>query len=86
MEIDVSSIHERKKVWPIFTSWCNAGLTLEQIDEAVTQARKQAKQPIAFLPSYVDRVLASQAQGSASTTTPRTPKPPSCCSAVTSRR
>lgn len=63
VEIDVSSLHERKKVWPIFTAWCNAGLTLEQIDDAVTQARKQANQPIAFLPSYVDRVLASQAQG-----------------------
>lgn len=63
VEIDVSSLHERKKVWPIFTAWCNAGLTLEQVDEAVSQARKQAKQPIAFLPSYVDRVLASQAQG-----------------------
>jgi len=63
VEIDVSSVHERKKVWPIFTAWCNARLTLEQIDEAVIQARKQAKQPIAFLPSYVDRVLASQAQG-----------------------
>lgn len=63
VEIDVSSVHERRKVWPIFTAWCTAGLTLEQIDAAVSQARKQAKQPIAFLPSYVDRVLASQAQG-----------------------
>lgn len=63
VEIDVSSIHDRRKVWPIFTAWCEAGLTLEQIDAAVTQARKQAKQPIAFLPSYVDRVLASSAEG-----------------------
>ena len=63
VEIDVSSIHDRKKVWPIFTAWCEAGLTLEQIDAAVVQARKQSKQPIAFLPSYVDRVLASQTAG-----------------------
>ena len=63
VEIDVSSIHDRKKAWPIFTAWCKAELTHEQIDLAVAQARKQAKQPIAFLPSYVDRVLASQAQG-----------------------
>lgn len=63
VEIDVSSIHDRKKAWPIFTAWCAAGLTLEQVDAAVAQARKQAKQAIAFLPSYVDRVLSSQAQG-----------------------
>lgn len=63
VEIDVCSIHDRKKAWPIFAGWVNAGLTLERVDAAVAQARKEAKEPIAFLPAYVDRVLASQAPG-----------------------
>ncbi|WP_349609099.1 hypothetical protein [Cupriavidus sp. DF5525] len=64
VEIDVCSIHDRKKAWPIFAGWVNAGLTLDRVDAAVTQARKESKEPIAFLPAYVDRVLASQAPSS----------------------
>jgi len=61
VEIDVCSIHDRKKAWPIFAGWVNAGLTLEHVDAAVAHAIKEAKEPIAFLPAYVDRVIASQA-------------------------
>lgn len=61
LQLDPSSVHDRKKVWPIFTGWCNAGLTLERVDAAVTQAQAQATETIAFLPGYVDRVIASQA-------------------------
>lgn len=61
LQLDPSSVHDRKKAWPIFTAWCNAGLSLERVDAAVTQAQQQATEPIAFLPGYVDRVLSSQA-------------------------
>ena len=60
--MDPSSVHDRKKAWPIFTAWCNAGLSLERVDAAVETAQQQATEPIAFLPGYVDRVLASQSQ------------------------
>lgn len=58
--LDPSSVHDRKKAWPIFTAWCNAGLTLERVDAAVITAQAQATETIAFLPAYVDRVIASQ--------------------------
>lgn len=60
VEFDPSNVHDRKKVWPIFTAWCDAGLTLERVDAAVITARAQSTETIAFLPGYVDRVLASQ--------------------------
>ncbi|WP_104655073.1 YdaU family protein [Ralstonia insidiosa] len=62
LQMDPTSVHDRKKAWPIFTAWCNAGLSLERVDAAVTQAQQQATEPIAFLPGYVDRVLSSQTQ------------------------
>lgn len=58
--LDPSSVHDRKKAWPIFSSWCNVGLTLERVDAAVITAQAQATESIAFLPAYVDRVIASQ--------------------------
>ncbi|RWA55316.1 hypothetical protein AU476_07350 [Cupriavidus sp. UYMSc13B] len=61
VEIDVCSIHDRKKAWPIFAGWVNTGLTLERVDAAVAKAIAEAKETIAFLPAYVDRVIASQA-------------------------
>lgn len=65
LQMDPSSVHDRKKAWPIFTAWCNAKLSLERVDAAVELAQQQATEPIAFLPGYVDRVLSSQ--------TPRSP-------------
>jgi hypothetical protein len=61
IEINPSSVHDRKKAWPIFAGWVNARLTLERVDAAVGQAQAQATETIAFLPGYVDRVIASQA-------------------------
>lgn len=60
-EVNASSVHDRRKAWPIFAGWVNAGLTLERVDAAVAQAIAQATEPIAYLPGYVDRVIASQA-------------------------
>ncbi|CAJ0803135.1 hypothetical protein LMG18090_04396 [Ralstonia mannitolilytica] len=58
--MDPSSVHDRKKAWPIFSAWCNAKLSIERVDAAVATAQQQATEPIAFLPGYVDRVLSSQ--------------------------
>lgn len=60
-EVNPSSVHDRRKAWPIFAGWVNAGLTIERVDAAVAQAIAQATEPIAYLPGYVDRVIASQA-------------------------
>ncbi|SDV49222.1 DUF1376 domain-containing protein [Chitinasiproducens palmae] len=60
VEINPSSVHDRKKAWPIFTAWCAAKLSARFVDAAVAAAQRDATEPIAFLPGYVDRVLASQ--------------------------
>ena len=61
VEINPSSVHDRKKAWPIFAGWVRARLSLERVDAAVAQAQAQATESIAYLPGYVDRVIASQA-------------------------
>ncbi|WKZ84189.1 YdaU family protein [Ralstonia pickettii] len=59
VEINASSVHHRNKTWPLFAAWTNAGITRRLMDTAVAKAQAEAKQTIAFLPSYVDRVLAT---------------------------
>lgn len=61
-EADPTSIHDRKKLWPIFAGWINAGLSTSFVDKAVATAIKSAKGGIGCLPVYVDRVIASQSQ------------------------
>jgi hypothetical protein len=61
-EADPTSIHDRKKIWPVFAGWVNAGLTTEFVDKAVATAIASAKNGIGCLPVYVDRVIASQSQ------------------------
>ncbi len=53
----------RPKVWPFFTDWCVAGVTIRQVDEAIRAAREKSTEPITCLPAYVNSVLASQARG-----------------------
>lgn len=59
VELDATSLHDRKKAWPLFTAWVNAGVSIAQMDAAVAKAKAEAKGPIAFLPGYADAVLAS---------------------------
>ncbi|CAG4887864.1 DUF1376 domain-containing protein [Paraburkholderia saeva] len=59
VELDATSLHDRKKAWPIFTAWVNAGVSVSQMDAAVAKAKAEAKGSIAFLPGYADAVLAS---------------------------
>lgn len=53
------SVHDRKKAWPLFSAWSKAGVTARQMDAAVAKAYADTTEPIAFLPGYADRVLAS---------------------------
>ena len=70
VDIDHRSVHDRKKFWPLATAWAKSGVTVGQMRTAVAKAQSEAKEPIAFLPAYADRVLASQ-------TTKQRPQQPS---------
>ncbi len=59
VDVDHTSIHDRKKFWPLANSWCSSRVTVGQMRRAVTKARDEAKESIAYLPAYVDRVLAT---------------------------
>jgi len=58
-QYDANSLHDRKKLMTVFTNWNTAGITPEQVSQAVKRAHAEAKEPIANLALYVDRVLAS---------------------------
>jgi hypothetical protein len=64
VELSATNVHDRRKAWPIFTAWVKAGVSTQQIDAAVSKARKESKEGIAFLPGYADRVLASMSRPS----------------------
>ena len=59
VEVDPLDARNRKKFWPLATAWVKAGVTLGQMRAAVQRARDEATEGIAYLPAYVDRVLAS---------------------------
>ena len=59
VDVDHTSIHDRKKFWPLANGWCTNRVTVGQMRRAVVKARGEAKESIAYLPAYVDRVLAS---------------------------
>ncbi|AOJ10357.1 hypothetical protein [Burkholderia mayonis] len=68
VEIDHTSVHQRAKAFPLFAAWTKAGITRRRMDEAVAKAQAEATESIAFLPAYVDRILASMAAPRASPT------------------
>lgn len=59
VDVDHRSFHDRKKFWPLAAAWTNAGVTVGQMRVACAKAHDEAKEPIAWLPAYADRVLAS---------------------------
>lgn len=68
VDVDHRSFHDRKKFFPLAAAWTAAGITVGQMRAACAKAHAEATEPIAWLPAYVDRVLAGmQAQ--------RTPAP-----------
>jgi hypothetical protein len=60
VDIDHRSIHDRKKFWSLATAWAKSNVTVGQMRTAIAKAQGEAKEPISFLPAYVDRVLVSQ--------------------------
>lgn len=56
------------KFCPLAAAWIGAGVTVGQMRQAVDRARLEAVEPIAYLPAYADRVLASMV--------PRQARPP----------
>ncbi len=58
-EADPTNVNDRKKLWPVFSGWVNAGLSTTFVDEAVRIAIRDAKEPIVSLPLYVDRCMAN---------------------------
>lgn len=57
--IEANNLHDRKKFMPLATGWLTAGVSFGQMRAAIAKARAEAKEAIAYLPGYVDRVLAS---------------------------
>lgn len=62
VDVDHRSFHDRKKFFPLAAAWTAAGVTIGQMRTACARAFSEAKEPIAWLPAYADRVLASMAQ------------------------
>ena len=60
LEIDPLSRFDRRVFWPLATRWCKAGIGIEQMRAAIRRALSESREPIAFLPAYVDRVIANQ--------------------------
>jgi uncharacterized protein YdaU (DUF1376 family) len=58
-EADPTNVNDRKKLWPVFAGWTNAGLTTAFVDNAVATAIRDAREPIVNLPLYVDRCMAN---------------------------
>ena len=44
---------------PLAAGWVAAGVTVGQMRQACAEARAKATEPIAWLPAYADRVLAT---------------------------
>ena len=65
VEVDPTDLQSRKKFWPLAAGWVAAGLSVGQMRAAVAKARLETREGIAYLPAYVDRVLATMQQPAA---------------------
>lgn len=59
VDVDHRNFHDRKKFWPLAAAWTNSGVTVGQMRAACAKAHDEAKESIAWLPAYVDRVLST---------------------------
>lgn len=59
LEHDPYSQQDRSKFRPLAQGWINAKVTVGQMRKAVAKAKAESKEPIAYLPGYVDRVLSA---------------------------
>lgn len=58
IETDPYSVHDRTKFRKLAQPWVKAGVTVGQMRAAIAKAKAESTEPIAYLPAYVDRVLA----------------------------
>jgi hypothetical protein len=58
-EADPTDISHRKRYWPIFARWVNAGIQAAQVDAAIAKSYAEATEPISNIVAYADRVLAT---------------------------
>ena len=65
VEVDPTNVQQRQKFVPLAKGWIAAGVTVGQMRDAVAKARSESKEGIAYLPAYVDRVLASMSAAAA---------------------
>lgn|GEM_PF-976233 len=65
VEVSPTNRQDRQKFWPLATSWVASGVSVGQMRRACSKARAEAREGIAYLPAYVDRVLASQSAAAA---------------------
>jgi uncharacterized protein YdaU (DUF1376 family) len=54
---DESSVHDRKRYWPTFSAWVNAGIRTDQVDAAIAKAHAESSEPISNIVAYAARVL-----------------------------
>ena len=54
---DESSVHDRKRYWPTFSAWVNAGVRTDQVDAAIAKALAESSEPISNIVAYAARVL-----------------------------
>ncbi len=54
-----TTVRDRKAFVPMAERWIAAGVTTDQMRDALLNAESGASSPITYLPAYVDRVLAS---------------------------
>lgn len=59
---DPYSLHDRKKFNGVAQHWVNGGVSIAQMRTAIAKARSESNGAIAYLPSYVDRVLSTMQQ------------------------
>lgn len=58
-EADPTNVNDRKRYWPTFAGWANAGISTRQVDAAVAKALADSKEPISNIVLYAARVLDS---------------------------
>lgn len=66
IEVDPHDMRDRKRFVPLATSWIERRVSYGLMRRAIERAEREAKEPIAYLPAYADRCLASVQQGAPS--------------------
>ena len=57
IEVDPQDVRDRKRFFPLAKQWVAQRITFAQMADAIAEARKSAKEPIAYLPAYAWQVL-----------------------------